>query len=92
MAEAQGNADANVVTAKGEAAATIERANGQAEANRQLAASLTDPVLIYTYIQKLTDKLQVVVVPGGQQFLFDLKGLLTNLQEQQPKKLPAGRS
>ena len=92
VAEAQGNADANVVTAKGEAAATIERANGQAEANRQLAASLTDPVLIYTYIQKLTDKLQVVVVPGGQQFLFDLKGLLTNLQEQQPKKLPAGRS
>jgi regulator of protease activity HflC (stomatin/prohibitin superfamily) len=80
VAEAQGNADANVVTAKGEAAATIERANGQAEANRQLAASLTDPILIYTYIQKLTDKLQVVVVPGGQQFLFDLKGLLANLQ------------
>jgi regulator of protease activity HflC (stomatin/prohibitin superfamily) len=85
VAEAQGAADANVVTAKGEATATVERANGQAEANRQLAESLTDPVLIYTYIQKLTDKLQVVVVPGGQQFLFDLKGLLTNLQEQQPK-------
>ena len=85
VAEAQGTADANVVNAKGEAAATIERANGQAEANRQLAASLTDPVLIYTYIQKLTDKLQVVVVPGGQQFLFDLKGLLANLQGQQPK-------
>ena len=82
VAEAQGAADSNVVTAKGDAAATIERANGQAEANRQLAASLTDPVLIYTYIQKLTDKLQVVVVPGGQQFLFDLKGLLNNLQSQ----------
>jgi regulator of protease activity HflC (stomatin/prohibitin superfamily) len=81
VAEAQGAADSNVVTAKGDAAATIERANGQAEANRQLAASLTDPVLIYTYIQKLTDKLQVIVVPGGQQFLFDLKGLLTNLAQ-----------
>jgi regulator of protease activity HflC (stomatin/prohibitin superfamily) len=79
VAEAQGAANSNVVTAKGDAAATIERANGQAEANRQLAASLTDPVLIYTYIQKLTDKLQVIVVPGGQQFLFDLKGLLANL-------------
>jgi regulator of protease activity HflC (stomatin/prohibitin superfamily) len=84
VAEAQGAADSNVVSAKGEAAATVERANGQAEANRQLAASLTDPVLTYTYIQKLTDKLQVVVVPGGQQFLFDLKGLLGNLKQPAP--------
>jgi len=76
VAEAQGTADAAVVSAKGDAAATIERATGQAEANVRLAASLSDPILTYTYIQKLADKLQVALIPGGQQFLFDLKGLL----------------
>ncbi|HET7677735.1 MAG TPA: prohibitin family protein [Candidatus Limnocylindrales bacterium] len=76
VAEAQGTADAAVVSAKGEATATIEKARGQAEANRQLAASLSDPVLQYSYIQRLTDKIQVMLVPSGQGFLFDLKGLL----------------
>ncbi len=76
VAEAQGQADAAVVTAQGDAKATVERATGQAEANKRLAESLSDPVLTYSYIQRLTDKLQVMLVPGGQQFLFDLKGLL----------------
>jgi hypothetical protein len=33
-------------------------------------------LLTYSCIQKITDKLQVVVVPGGQNFLFDLRGPL----------------
>jgi prohibitin 2 len=80
VAEAQGQADAAVVEAKGDAQATVERAKGQADANTRLAASLSDPVLMYTYIQQLSDKLQVMLVPGGQQFLFDLKGLLGQAQ------------
>lgn len=73
---AKGEAQSNVERAKGDATATVERANGQAQANKTLAESLSDPILLYTYIQKLTDKLQVVVIPGGQNFLFDLKSLL----------------
>lgn len=73
---AKGDALANVERAKGDALATVQRAQGQAEANKTLAESLSDPILTYTYIQKLTEKIQVVLVPGGQQFLFDLKGLL----------------
>lgn len=73
---AKGDAQANIERAKGDAQATVQRAQGQAEANKTLAESLSDPILTYTYIQKLTEKIQVVLVPGGQQFLFDLKGLL----------------
>lgn len=76
VAEAQGRADSAVVAAKGDAQASIERAKGTAEANRTLAASLSDPILLYQYITKLSENIQVMLVPGGQQFLFDLKGVL----------------
>ena len=41
-----------------------------------LAASLTDQILQYQYIQKLTDKITVMLLPSGNQTIFDLKGLL----------------
>ncbi|TMD33154.1 MAG: prohibitin family protein [Chloroflexi bacterium] len=78
VAAAQGQADANVVTAKGQAQATIEQAKGQQQANQLINASLTDKVLQYQYIQKIVDKVQVMLVPGGQQFLLDLKGVLSS--------------
>ena len=59
-----------------QAAATIALANGQAEANRSLAASLSGQILQYQYIQKLTDKITVMLVPSGNASIFDLKGLL----------------
>jgi regulator of protease activity HflC (stomatin/prohibitin superfamily) len=65
VAQAQGQADANVALA-----------NGQATANKALAASLSDQILQYQYIQKLSDKIQVVLVPSGNASIFDLKGLL----------------
>src|SRR6185436_19943473 len=65
VAQQQVQADANVALA-----------NGQATANRALAASLSDQILQYQYIQKLTDKIQVMLVPSGNASIFDLKGLL----------------
>lgn len=65
-----------VVAAQGAADAAVVSAKGQAEANRQIAASLSDQILQYQYIQRLTDKIQVMLVPGGQGFLFDLNGIL----------------
>jgi regulator of protease activity HflC (stomatin/prohibitin superfamily) len=76
VAQAQGQADSNVKLAEGQAAATIALANGQATANAALAASLSDQILQYQYIQKLTDKITVMLVPSGQASIFDLKGLL----------------
>jgi prohibitin 2 len=76
VAQAQGQADSNVKLAEGQAAATIALANGQATANKALAASLSDQILQYQYIQKLTDKITVMLVPSGNASIFDLKGLL----------------
>jgi regulator of protease activity HflC (stomatin/prohibitin superfamily) len=76
VAQAQGQADSNVKLAEGQATATIALANGQATANKALAASLSDQILQYQYIQKLTDKVTVMLVPSGNASIFDLKGLL----------------
>ena len=76
VAQAQGQADSNVKLAEGQAAATIALAQGQATANQTLAASLSDQILQYQYIQKLTDKITVMLLPSGNASIFDLKGLL----------------
>lgn len=65
-----------VVDAKGQAESQIERAKGEAEANRLISESLTEQILQNRYIEKLSDKIQVVLVPSGGNFLFDTKGLI----------------
>lgn len=65
-----------VAAAQGQADATVALAQGQAEANNLLNASLTDQILQYQYIQKLTDKITVMLLPSGNQTIFDLKSLL----------------
>jgi hypothetical protein len=65
-----------VAQARGEADSAVVRAIGQAEANRRLGESLSPAVVQWTYVQKLTDKVQVMLVPSGQGFLFDVGGLL----------------
>jgi regulator of protease activity HflC (stomatin/prohibitin superfamily) len=73
VAQAQGQADANVALAQ-----------GQATANKSLAASLSDQILQYQYIQKLTDKITVMLVPSGNASIFDLKGLLNQTPSASP--------
>jgi regulator of protease activity HflC (stomatin/prohibitin superfamily) len=65
-----------VAAAQGEADATVTLAEGQAKANELLSASLTDQILQYQYIQKLTDKITVMLLPTGTNSIFDLKSLL----------------
>ncbi len=84
VAQAQGQADSNVKLAEGQAAATIALADGQATANKALAASLSDQILQYQYIQKLTDKITVMLVPSGNASIFDLKGLLNQTPTASP--------
>lgn len=66
--------------AKGTAQAQVELATGQAKANALLTQSLTPELIQYTMIQKLSDKIQIMLLPAGQQFLLDPKTML-----QQPK-------
>ncbi|HEX8026084.1 MAG TPA: prohibitin family protein [Candidatus Limnocylindrales bacterium] len=80
VAAAKGQADANVTLAQGQATATVALAQGQAQANDLLAKSLTDQILQYQYIQKLTDKITVMLLPTGTNTIFDLKSLIPTPQ------------
>lgn len=73
-------ADQLVAQARGEAQATIERAQGQAEANRLLTASLTDQLIRWQAIQRLNDKIQVVLLPSGDNFLLDVSRFVPEVQ------------
>src|SRR3989449_23604 len=57
--------------AKGEGSAILFRAEKEAEANRKLAASLTPELVPYAMVQKLSDKIQVMMLPSGQNFILD---------------------
>jgi regulator of protease activity HflC (stomatin/prohibitin superfamily) len=57
--------------AKGEGSAILFRAEKEAEANRKLAASLTAELVRYAMVQKLSDKIQVMMLPSGQNFILD---------------------
>ena len=57
--------------AKGEGSAILFRAEKEAEANRKLAASLTPELVRYAMVQKLSDKIQVMMLPSGQNFILD---------------------
>ncbi|MEO8437465.1 MAG: SPFH domain-containing protein, partial [Chloroflexota bacterium] len=76
LAQKRIQAEQAVAQAQGQADSIVALANGQATANTALAASLSDQILQYQYIQKLTDKITVMLVPSGNASIFDLKGLL----------------
>ena len=71
--------------AKGLANAQIERARGEAEANRLVAASLTEEILMNRYIEKLAPGIQSILVPSENGFILDLGTVLGS----QPAPSPA---
>ncbi|MEO8539865.1 MAG: SPFH domain-containing protein [bacterium] len=82
--QSQFEAEQAVETAKGEANATRERANGQADANKALAASLTPEVIQFQAVQKLSDKIQIALIPSGQGVILDPTTLLGGLATTKP--------
>ena len=70
-------ADQQIETAKGEAESTRLRAQGQADANKLLAASLTPEVIQFQAVQKLSDKIQIALLPAGQGVIIDPTTLLS---------------
>jgi regulator of protease activity HflC (stomatin/prohibitin superfamily) len=65
-----------VETAKGEADSIRARASGQADANRSLAESLTPEVIQFQAIEKLSDNIQIALIPSGQGIILDPATLL----------------
>ena len=79
LAQAEIIAQQKVAAAKGEAEAQIERARGEAESNRLVNESLTSAILQNRYIEKLSDQIQVMLVPSdGGPLILDLGNLLPN--------------
>jgi regulator of protease activity HflC (stomatin/prohibitin superfamily) len=56
----------------------VEKAKGDAEANRLLSNSLTPQIIQYTMIQKLSDKIQVIMLPSNNGLIIDPKALLNS--------------
>jgi prohibitin 2 len=77
-------AEQKVAAARGDADAAIQRARGEAEANRLVSASLTENILLNRYIEKLVPGIRTILVPGGQDFLLDLRGLLDEQAQANP--------
>jgi regulator of protease activity HflC (stomatin/prohibitin superfamily) len=71
VAVAEAQAKQVAATALGAADALRITAQGQADANNLLTASLTPALIQYTAIQKLNDKISVVLLPSGNNFLLD---------------------
>jgi regulator of protease activity HflC (stomatin/prohibitin superfamily) len=67
-------AQQRVEAEKGEGEAKLARAEKEALANQKLAASLTPLLVQQAMIDKLSSKIQLMVVPQGQNFLMQLPG------------------
>jgi prohibitin 2 len=66
-------AQTSVRQAEGERDARVKLAAGEAQANDLISASLSDPLLQWTYIQRLSDKIRLMLVPA------DSSGLILDL-------------
>lgn len=63
-------AEQAVETAIGQGNAILAVAEKQAEANLKLSQSLTPALIQYTMIQRLSDKVQLILLPPGQDFIL----------------------
>lgn len=72
----QAEAQQQIESAKGDAEATRLRADGQAAANKALSASLTPEVIQFQAVQKLSDHIQIALIPSGQGIILDPATLL----------------
>ncbi|MBA3871187.1 MAG: prohibitin family protein [Chloroflexota bacterium] len=75
--EAEGRANAVIAAANGDAQSVQINAKAQAEALRLVSEQIAaNPSLIqYEYVQKLSDKVQLILMPSNSPFLFDLASL-----------------
>lgn len=59
-----------VETAKGVGQSELEKAKKIAEANKLLTASITADLIQYNLVNKLSDKIEVMILPSGQNFIL----------------------
>ena len=92
LARANFEADRDVRLAEGARDARVTRAAGEAQANDLINASLSEQLLQWTYIQRLADNVQLMLVPSDQGLIFDLGAITESSgsdEAPQPLPLPA---
>jgi regulator of protease activity HflC (stomatin/prohibitin superfamily) len=77
VAIAEGDRDAAIARAQGQAQSVILNAQAQAEALRLISEQIAaNPMLIqYEYIQNLSDKVSLALIPSNSPFLFDFNSI-----------------
>lgn len=72
IARAEGYKQSAILNAEGDAQAIVTRATAQTEANKMLALSLQNQpdLLKWTLYNKLGDKINVIILPSGQEFIL----------------------
>jgi regulator of protease activity HflC (stomatin/prohibitin superfamily) len=82
--QAKGLADAQIARAEGDRQSAILRAQASAQALQLVSQQITaNPLLIqYLYVQNLSDKVQLVLLPSNSPFLFDMASLTSSLKAQ----------
>ena len=75
VSAAKFSAQQRVETEKGEGEAKLARAEKEALANQRLSASLTPLLVQHEMIDKLSEKIQIMVVPQGSNFLMQLPNI-----------------
>lgn len=73
VVEAEARGRAAVVEAEAQAKAVLLKAQAEAKANQEVAKSLTDRLIRKLYVEKLSDKLKLVLPPNG---LYNLNDVL----------------
>ncbi len=49
----------------------IEKARGEAEANRLISESISPQIIQYNFVQRLSDKIQLMMIPSENPFILD---------------------
>ena len=85
---AQGSADAAVIAAKGAAEARLIQAEAEAQANERIAQSITEALIQYQYVLKLSPGVETIFIPSGNQFILPLPGNTTTPTPAAPQVTP----
>ena len=67
----------NIIKSTAIAEADRIEAKGKSDANNIISETLTDNIMSYETINKLSDKIQIIVVPSGSQDNIDISRILT---------------
>lgn len=79
--QAQAEADQEIESARGEAESVRINAEAQADANRLIGESLSPEVIQFQAVQRLSDRIQIALIPSGQGVIIDPTTLVGSITD-----------